>query len=68
MDKFKSRKFWMVIIGALITVLNEGLGLNLPREALITIGGLIVSYVIGQGMQDAAKEKGKAIVEASKKN
>jgi hypothetical protein len=34
MNKIKSRKFWMAVVGALLVVLNDGLGLNLPQSQL----------------------------------
>ena len=56
MEKLKSRKFIMTVLTALIMVGNDGLGLNLPSESLMTIAGLVMSYVIGQGYVDG-KEK-----------
>ena len=56
MEKLKSRKFILVVVTALLTVCNDGLGLNLPSESIITIVGLVSSYVIAQGYVDG-KEK-----------
>ena len=56
MKKLKSRKFILVVVTAIITVFNDGLGLNLPTESIMTITGLVASYVLGQGYVDG-KEK-----------
>ena len=57
LEKIKSRKFILVVATALLTILNDGLGLGIPREAVLTVTGLIASYVLGQGMVDAAEKK-----------
>jgi len=53
MNKIKSRKFWMAVVGALLVVLNDGLGLNLPTESIKTVAEVIIAYIIGQGAVDA---------------
>ena len=52
-DKFKSRKFWMTVVGALLVIANKGLDLNLPEDAILTVAGLIISYVLVQGYVDS---------------
>jgi len=56
-EKLGSRKFIMTVVAALIMVGNDGLGLNLPTESLMTIAGLVASYVIGQGYVDGQAAK-----------
>ena len=41
----KTTEFWLVVVGALITVFNDGLGLHLPAEAILSLAGMIGSYV-----------------------
>ncbi len=60
MEKLKSRKFILVVAAALLTVCNDGLGLGLPSESIMTIVGLVASYCVSQGYVDGkAKEAGK---------
>ena len=60
MKKLKSRKFILTVVMALITIGNDGLGLNLPAESIMTIAGLVVGYVVSQGYVDGKeKEAGK---------
>jgi uncharacterized membrane protein len=56
-DKFKSRKFWMAVVTGALVVLNQGLDLNLPEDAIMTVAAIAISYIIGQGVVDAALKK-----------
>lgn len=56
LERLKSRKFWMAVISALILVGNDGLGLNLPAESIMSVAGIVAAYVLGQGLADARKE------------
>lgn len=53
MEKLKSRKFWMSIITALIIICNEGLDFGLPKEAIFSITGVVMTYLVSQGYVDA---------------
>jgi len=55
---WKSKKFWMAIIGALVPAANAAFGFGLSTEAVVTVVGPIMSYVVGQGIADAGKNKG----------
>lgn len=55
MSKFKSRKFWMAVAAALVAIANDGLGLNLPKDAILTVAAVVISYIIGEGAVDAAR-------------
>jgi uncharacterized membrane protein len=55
MAKFKSRKFWMAVVSALLVVANDGLSLGLPAEAVLAVSGVAVSYILGQGLVDARR-------------
>lgn len=56
MEKLKSRKFILVVATALLTVCNDGLGLGLPSDSIMTIVGLVATYCVSQGYVDG-KEK-----------
>ena len=55
MDKLKSRKLWMAVVGAVLLVLNEGLDLGINPEAILAVAGIIIAYVLGQGAVDTAR-------------
>jgi len=50
--KLKSRKFWMAIVSALLIVANEGLGLNLPSEAVMSVAAVVIAYILGEAYAD----------------
>jgi len=53
MDKLKSRKFWMAMVGALApTVLTLITGQIDPVEAMTATSAIIISYVFGQSYVD----------------
>lgn len=53
---FTSKKFWMTVIGSLVTVLITAVpALEQYQEQLGGIIWLFVSYVIGQGLADFGK-------------
>lgn len=56
-QKLASRKFWMAIAGALIVVLNEGLGLGIPEETYWGIVALVLGYIFGEAAVDVARVK-----------
>ena len=51
-EKLKSRKLWITVLGAAITALAAALGLD-PDLAAKIIGGLTATYVVSQGVVDA---------------
>ncbi|MCF6095049.1 hypothetical protein L1765_13885 [Microaerobacter geothermalis] len=54
-NKWKSRKFWMAVVAALITIGNDGLGLNLPSESIMSIAGVAIAYIFGEAYVDSKK-------------
>ncbi|MCL6479064.1 MAG: hypothetical protein K6T65_11730 [Peptococcaceae bacterium] len=54
-SKLKSRKFWMAVVTAAIVVCNQGLDLNLPEEAVYTVAGVVVAFILGESYVDANK-------------
>lgn len=59
MQKLKSRKLAMAIIAGLLVVLNDGLGLNLPTESVMSVAGVVMAYIFGQSYVDAKEKEGK---------
>jgi len=54
MDKIKSgiktSEFWLALVAAVIMVFNEQLGLNLPKEAIMSIMAMVISYIFGRSI------------------
>lgn len=60
MNKFLSRKFIVAVVSAILLVLNEGLGLNIPKDVVMPFVLLICTYLLGQSAVDvvgALKQK-----------
>jgi hypothetical protein len=57
MEKLKSRKFWIALLGALAPLAGDALG-NLsgvdPTTLIISASGVIISYIFGQSYVDRA--------------
>jgi len=51
-QKLTSRKFWMVVVGAVFLVLNQGLNLGLDEETITAFIYLILGYVFAEGAAD----------------
>lgn len=46
--KFKDPKFWLALVSALLVAVNQGFGLNLPVETIISVLTLIMSLLFGK--------------------
>ena len=46
----KTSEFWLALIGAIIPVVNIHMDLNIPTEAVLTITGIIISYIFGRSI------------------
>ena len=55
MSIFKSKKF-QAAIGGIILVIAAHYGLNLDEANVTKIVGLVMSYIVGQGLADFGKE------------
>jgi len=53
MDKLRSRKFWMAVVSALLLIANEGLGLNIPEDAVLPFVAVVLGYIFGEAYADA---------------
>ena len=49
----KTSEFWSVVATALLLVANSGFGLNLPKEAILAVVGVVVTYVVGRSAAKA---------------
>lgn len=52
-DKLKSRKFWVTVVSSILIVLNEGLGMSIDSEAVLSFSGIVISYLLGQSYIDS---------------
>lgn len=44
----KSSEFWMSVVAAGTLVANDGLGLALPTESIMSLAALAITYVLGR--------------------
>lgn len=44
----RSSEFYLALIGAVTSVLNGHLGLSIPTEGLLSLAGIVISYVISR--------------------
>ena len=57
--KLSSRKFWAAVVGFVAPLLlSLGMAENQVSQvtAIITSGGTLIAYIIGEGLVDAARE------------
>lgn len=52
MEKLKSRKLWMAVLGGLILVINEQFGINLSNVTLANVAATIMAYIAAQAAVD----------------
>lgn len=60
-NKLKSRKFWVAVTSAVLIIANEGLGLNLPQEAITGVVAIVISYILGQSYVDSKAQKAPVV-------
>ena len=53
MDLLKSKKFWTAVLGVAAVIISTVTGL--PEEAVLTIGGMVIALLLGQGLADFGK-------------
>lgn len=59
MKKLKSRKFLMALVGGLLVVLNKGLDMGLPEDAITNLVWLLSAYILGESAVDAVASRPK---------
>lgn len=55
MDLLKSKKFQMAIAGVIVVIVTSFVP-EVDKDALTQIVGLIIAYIVGQGLADFGKE------------
>tara|TARA_R100000278_G_C5384964_1_gene133923 strand:- start:107 stop:316 length:210 start_codon:yes stop_codon:yes gene_type:complete len=66
MDKFKSRKFWFALLGALLPIVAQFLTDDVEiGEAIKLSVGVLVAYIFGQGYVDGKAVEGVVTPDAS---
>lgn len=59
-QKLTSRKFWAAIVG-FVTAILTAVGIpSMSIEqvcAVVTAGGVLVAYIVGEGLVDAARQQ-----------
>lgn len=46
----KTSEFWLALLAAIIPVVNQHLGLNLPTEAVLAVAGIAIAYIFGRSL------------------
>ena len=44
----KTSEFWLSVVSAAVMVANDGLGLGIPAESVMSLAALVISYVLGR--------------------
>jgi len=47
---WKTSEFWVTVVSAVVMVLNQGLGVNLPVEQITAFAGVVIAYVLGRSI------------------
>lgn len=55
MSKFKSRKFILAIVGAILIILNEGLDMGIDSETVLAFAGLLAVWISGESYVDGKR-------------
>ena len=64
MNKLKSRKLWLALLGSLASLISPIVNGEIPPErGLEMAAAIIVSYVLGQGYVDAKRSESTEIAE-----
>jgi uncharacterized membrane protein len=60
--KFKSRKFWMALIGAMLPIIASAMTAEMPlNEAVMESVAVIMAYIFGQGYVDGKSTEPKEL-------
>lgn len=62
---YKTTEFWLAVITSVATLLNQSgvLGsFTLPIESIVTVAGIVISYVIGRSVVKTGEAKATAEV------
>ncbi|MCK5237643.1 MAG: hypothetical protein KAR06_11765 [Deltaproteobacteria bacterium] len=50
----KTTEFWVALVAVVIPVLNTHLGTSIPLEATLTIGGIVIAYIMSRAVAKKA--------------
>ena len=50
----KTSEFYLTIVGALVPLLNQLFGWNIPLEAVLSVTGSLAAYVLSRGVAKKA--------------
>lgn len=53
--KFKSRKFILAVVTAVLIVLNDGLDLGIDSETVLAFAGIVAVWITGESVVDTAR-------------
>lgn len=56
-QKLSSRKFGIAVVAGLLIIANDGLGLNLPAETIMSFAIVITGYIFGEAYIDGQRAK-----------
>lgn len=45
---WKTSEFWVTVAASTVAILNEAFGWNLPKEGILTVAGLVATYVLSR--------------------
>ena len=54
-EKLKSRKFWMGVVAAVLVLLNEAFGWDVPSDTVMAFAAIVISYILGESYIDGKK-------------
>ena len=44
----RTSEFWLAVVAAFVMIANQGLGLGLPADSIMSMAGVVVSYIFGR--------------------
>jgi len=53
--KWKSRKFWTAVVSAILMILNQGLGWDVPEDTVIAFVVLILGWIFAEAAVDVSR-------------
>lgn len=55
LQKLKSRKFIIAVVGAILIIANDGLDLGIESETVLAFAGLLATWIVGEAAVDAKR-------------
>ncbi|MFQ5673424.1 MAG: hypothetical protein ACE5G9_10035 [Nitrospinales bacterium] len=46
----KTTEFWTTVVAGVIMVFNQGLGIQLPSEQIMSLAGVVIAYILGRSI------------------